>query len=126
MNLHQFYENHTRAERQVIAEKAGTSLFYLNLCKYGDRRMSAELAIWMEWASNGEMTAYELRPDLPWPGQPRDQVEVDLFSAATRKNRRPLKPRNEQAADRDNDPPLMPAPNRESRHASHAENPMQR
>ena len=104
MNLHAYFAKYKTETIADIATRAGSSLAYLQHCKYGNRRMSADLALWLEWASNGEMTAAELRPDLPWPQ---------------------LKPRNEQAADRANDPPLMPANNRESRHASHAENPMQ-
>ena len=105
MNLHDYFKKYRADQIAETAKAAGTSLGYLRCCLYGQRRMSADIALFLEQSSNGEMTAAELRPDLPWPQ---------------------LKPRNEQAADRANDPLLMPAPHRESRHASHAETHIQR
>ena len=54
-----------------LAEKAGTNLMYLKQIMWGIRTMSAELALYLEAASNGVVTAYENRPDLPWPHAPR-------------------------------------------------------
>lgn len=54
-----------------LAEKAGTNLMYLKQIMWGLRTMSAELAIRLESASNGLVTTYENRPDLPWPHAPR-------------------------------------------------------
>lgn len=67
MNLHDFFKTHDTAYITKVAVKAETSLGYLRGCLYGQRRMSADLALWLEHASGGEMTARELRPDLPWP-----------------------------------------------------------
>ena len=70
MNLQTFFKKHSTTDIQAIAEQAGTSVAYLRNCKYGQRQMSADLAIWLEYATGGELTARELRPDLPWPGTP--------------------------------------------------------
>ncbi|MFZ4791827.1 MAG: transcriptional regulator [Candidatus Competibacteraceae bacterium] len=67
MNLQAFFAQHSTTDIQAVAEQAGTSLAYLRNCKYGQRQMSADLAIWLEHVTNGELTARELRPDLPWP-----------------------------------------------------------
>ena len=66
MNLEQFFDNYGTARVEDVARAAGTNLAYLRQCKYGTRRMSADLAVKMEAASGREMTAQELRPDLPW------------------------------------------------------------
>ena len=66
MNLEQFFDKHGTSRVEDIARAAGTNLAYLRQCKYGTRRMSADLAVKMEAASGREMTAQELRPDLPW------------------------------------------------------------
>lgn len=67
MNLKEFFAAHDTAYVAEVAAKAKTSLGYLRGCLYGQRRMSADLALWLEHTSGGEMTARELRPDLPWP-----------------------------------------------------------
>lgn len=67
MNLDQLFTHHDLNHIRRIAIQAGTSLNYLRQCKYGQRRMSADLAVWMEHVTEGELTARELRPDLPWP-----------------------------------------------------------
>lgn len=66
MNLEQFFDKHGTSRVEDVARAAGTNLAYLRQCKYGTRRMSADLAVKMEAASGREMTAPELRPDLPW------------------------------------------------------------
>lgn len=102
MNLNDYFKKYRANQIAETAKGAGTSLGYLRCCLYGQRRMSADIALLLEQSSHGEMTAHELRPDLPWPQ---------------------LKPRNE--ADRANDPPLMPAPHRENPHARRPQNTMQ-
>ncbi|KAB2928259.1 MAG: helix-turn-helix domain-containing protein [Candidatus Contendobacter sp.] len=67
MNLKDFFASHDTAHVAMVAATARTSLGYLRGCLYGQRRMSADLAIRLEHASAGLMTARELRPDLPWP-----------------------------------------------------------
>ena len=66
MNLEQFFDNYGTARVEDVARAAGTNIAYLRQCKYGARRMSADLAVKIEAASGREMTAQELRPDLPW------------------------------------------------------------
>lgn len=66
MNLEQFFDKHGTSRVSDVARAAGTNLAYLRQCKYGTRRMSADLAVKIEAASGREMTAQELRPDLPW------------------------------------------------------------
>ncbi len=66
MNLEQFFDKHGTSRVSDVARAAGTNLAYLRQCKYGTRRMSADLAVKVEAASGREMTAQELRPDLPW------------------------------------------------------------
>lgn len=71
MDLNAYFHQHRREIIAAIAQRAGTSLGYLQHCKYGNRRMSADLAIWLEHVTHGELTARELRPDLPWPTPPK-------------------------------------------------------
>ncbi|NUU41406.1 transcriptional regulator [Tardiphaga robiniae] len=46
------------------------------------QRCSAELAMAIEQATNGQVRAAALRPDLPWPAQ-IDQVEASAISEVT-------------------------------------------
>lgn len=68
MNLNAYFKCHGHQAAGEVAKKAGTTLGYLRGCLYGQRRMSADMAIRLEAATDGEMTAIELRPDLPWRG----------------------------------------------------------
>lgn len=70
MDLQAYFSQKPRTAIEAVAERAGTSLAYLQHCKYGNRRMSADLALWLEHVTDGELTARELRPDLPWPAAP--------------------------------------------------------
>lgn len=72
MNIDQFFIHRDLNHIGQIAIQAGTSLNYLRQCKYGKRRMSADLAIWLEHVTSGELTARELRPDLPWHQAPQE------------------------------------------------------
>lgn len=67
MDLKTFFKRYNITNIQKVAERAGTTLAYLQQCRYGNRRLSADLAVRLEWASGGVLTAHELRPDLPWP-----------------------------------------------------------
>lgn len=66
MNLQAYFDRYGTQHVSRIAEMAGTNLAYLQQCKYGTRRMSGDLAVVLEDVTDGEMTASELRPDLPW------------------------------------------------------------
>jgi DNA-binding transcriptional regulator YdaS (Cro superfamily) len=71
MDLKTFLSQHSTADLGQLATRAGTQLIYLRHVSAGHRRISANLAIRLEWASAGQLTARELRPDLPWPDHPR-------------------------------------------------------
>lgn len=51
-----------------FADAVGTKAIYLRQIGYGFRRPSMRLALHIEQASHGLITAREVRPDLPWPG----------------------------------------------------------
>ena len=90
--LHNVFGRYTTAKISEIARQAGTSLAYLQQCKYGHRRMSADLALKLEHASGGLLAAYELRPDLPWPHAPRPDPVPESGGAS------PVAPSHRQAA----------------------------
>lgn len=82
MNLHAYFERYDTKHIAAVAKRAGTNLIYLQQCKYGTRRMSADLAVRLDHETGGELSAAELRPDLPWrpvytaspPAVPRQEV----------------------------------------------------
>lgn len=53
-----------------FAHAVGTKVIYLRQIGYGFRKPSIRLALNIEQASGGLITARELRPDLPWPNPP--------------------------------------------------------
>lgn len=65
--LDSLFNRYTTAQLSEIAKEAGTSLGYLRVCRYGQRRLSAEIAMHLERATNGEILARDIRPDIPWP-----------------------------------------------------------
>ena len=67
MDIRTYIKQSRGHHAKALAQKAGTSVGYLRLLSYGLRRPSAELALRLEYASGGLITASELRPDLPWP-----------------------------------------------------------
>lgn len=67
MNLSEYSEKHGRAE---LAEALKTSPAYVSQLASGHRRITAEMAIKIERATNGEVTRHELRPDL-YPDEPK-------------------------------------------------------
>jgi DNA-binding transcriptional regulator YdaS (Cro superfamily) len=76
MDLNTYLSRHSTADLRQLAGRAGTQLIYLRHVSAGHRRMSADLAIRLEWASAGQLTARELRPDLPWPDHPDAREET--------------------------------------------------
>ncbi|RUQ28522.1 MAG: hypothetical protein EKK68_14555 [Candidatus Competibacteraceae bacterium] len=66
MDIKTYLKQHKPRDRRALADAAGTKLIYLRQISAGLRRASADLAIRLEHASNGLMTAREIRPDLPW------------------------------------------------------------
>lgn len=81
MDIRTFLKQHRAAEARMLAQSAGTSHGYLRLLGYGIRRPSADLALILEHASAGLLTARQLRPDLPWPVTTR--TSPDPFAATT-------------------------------------------
>ena len=76
MNIDAYFAKYRVSHIASVAQQAGTSLAYLQHCKYGTRRMSADLAIKLEHVTSGELTARELRPDLPWPTPPATREDA--------------------------------------------------
>lgn len=70
MDIKTYLKQHNIQSRRDLAEAAGTKLIYLRQISTGLRKVSADLAVRLEHASGGLITAYELRPDLPWPRAP--------------------------------------------------------
>lgn len=67
MDVKAYLKHHKARAKRDLAEAAGTNISYLRQIGYGIRLPSAELAIRLEYASHGLITAREVRPDLPWP-----------------------------------------------------------
>lgn len=76
MDIRTFLKQHRAVEARMLARRAGTSHGYLRLLGYGVRRPSVGLALMLEHASAGLLTARELRPDLPWPETTRARPDV--------------------------------------------------
>lgn len=67
MEFKKFWLSIPFKNRQEFAERCGTSANYLALVAFGQKkRVSADMAIRIEHASNGEIVVEQLRPDLPW------------------------------------------------------------
>ncbi len=73
MNMHAYLQQFSKAEIETLAAATGTKPIYLRQIATGFRRPSIALALKLEHASGGLITARELRPDLPWlsPHTPR-------------------------------------------------------
>ena len=67
MDIQTYIKQSRGHHAKALAQMAGTSVGYLRLLSYGLRRPSADMALKLEHASGGLITARELRPDLPWP-----------------------------------------------------------
>lgn len=61
MNLSEYVEKNGRAD---LADTLKTSPAYVSQLMGGHRRITAEMAIKIERATNGEVTRHEMRPDL--------------------------------------------------------------
>jgi len=68
MNLRAYLKVLHPGHLDALAEATGTKPVYLRQVSRGFRRPSMTLALKLEAASGGVLTARELRPDLPWPG----------------------------------------------------------
>ena len=65
MELHAYLKKHRGAAKR-IADAANTSVGYLRLIAYGVRLPSADIAIRIEQATNGAVSAESLRGKFPW------------------------------------------------------------
>ena len=70
MNMHAYLQQVSKAEIETLAAATGTKPIYLRQVGTGFRRPSIALALKLEHASSGLITARELRPDLPWSASP--------------------------------------------------------
>lgn len=62
-----------RGSQAKLAAEIGRSQQYISwLLKEADQ-VSAEVAMEIQRATDGGVTAAQLRPDLPWPSQPAEQ-----------------------------------------------------
>lgn len=66
MLLKTYVEELPRGGRKKLAIQLGISSSYLARLLSGDRSITAERALQIESATQGDVTRYELRPDLQW------------------------------------------------------------
>lgn len=64
MKLSDYLEFLDASERQAFADRAGTTVDYLQQLKGGHRKPSVELSRRFVSASNGKLKLHELRPDI--------------------------------------------------------------
>lgn len=68
--LKSFFAGIPRADRELFAERCGTSAAYLRNVIYGQRKAGDKLCVAIERESGGHVTRRDLRPDdwhLIWP-----------------------------------------------------------
>jgi DNA-binding transcriptional regulator YdaS (Cro superfamily) len=70
MNLASYAEQLPRGSKKLFALKLGVTASYLSRLISGDRSITAERCLQIEEATDGVVTRFDLRPDLPW-SQPR-------------------------------------------------------
>ena len=70
MNLKDYLPRLDRAELAALATTVDTQPIYLRHLSQGVGRPSMALALRLEQAKAGVLTARELHPDLPWPASP--------------------------------------------------------
>jgi len=66
MNLKAFLQSMPLRNRDLFAERCGTTGGHLRNISYGYKSAAAELAILIERESLGAVTVEELRPDVDW------------------------------------------------------------
>jgi DNA-binding transcriptional regulator YdaS (Cro superfamily) len=71
MDMKTFLNTHSESEVQSLAEKVGSKMVYFKQIASGFRRPSKILSMSIEMASDGKITAVELRPDLDKSGESR-------------------------------------------------------
>lgn len=68
MNLSDYLDTLDRAAKEAFAERAGTTIEYLQQLKGSHRKPSVELSRKFVEASNGVVTLAGCRPDI-WPSE---------------------------------------------------------
>lgn len=67
MNFHQYWLGLSPGdERKEFAERAKSTVGYLNLVASGNKNPGETVCMNIEAASEGSVTCEELRPDVPW------------------------------------------------------------
>jgi DNA-binding transcriptional regulator YdaS (Cro superfamily) len=70
MELTKYMAELPRGGRKQLALQLGISPSYLSRLTSGDRSITAERCLQIEEATDGAVTRFDLRPDLPW-SQPK-------------------------------------------------------
>ncbi|WP_150548773.1 YdaS family helix-turn-helix protein [Pseudomonas marincola] len=66
MDFSSYYKKLPRGGKKRLASILNIELSYLSRLASGNRGITAERAIQIESATDGEITRHELRPDFPW------------------------------------------------------------
>ena len=66
MNFAAYIQQLPRGEKKIFASRLGVTASYLSRLISGDRAITAERALQIESASEGQVTRFDLRPDLNW------------------------------------------------------------
>lgn len=66
MSLKEFMRTLSAKEKQDFAARCQASLSHLKFVSYAAKQASCELAIRIEAATFGAVSAEEVRPDIPW------------------------------------------------------------
>ncbi|WP_081325357.1 YdaS family helix-turn-helix protein [Pseudomonas corrugata] len=78
MNLSEYLAELPRGGKKVLALRLGVTASYLSRLVSGDRAITAERALQIESATDGNVSRHALRPDLQWD----PSWNVDQFSNA--------------------------------------------
>lgn len=66
MNLSEYLAQLPRGGKKVLALRLGVTASYLSRLVSGDRSITAERALQIESATDGNVSRHALRPDLQW------------------------------------------------------------
>lgn len=62
-----------RGSQAKLAKEIGRSQQYISWLLKDAEQVSAEVAMEVQRATEGQVTAAQLRPDLPWPAAPEQE-----------------------------------------------------
>lgn len=66
-HLLKHYRNRTHLSQAQFAQLLDVTQGQINHWESGRKKISPAMALTIEKATHGELTARDLRPDLPWP-----------------------------------------------------------